>query len=145
MRAAGPGSGGMWGDGDWDWSLVTILYLIPFGLFFGTLYWGIHSVNAQGEDLSNLSTIVSIDGEIQFIKCPQWDWTLVPEHCRRPAFNCLPICGKYPGDKPDIGAMEWFLGITPEKPWGDWTGVPLTDFPEGAPEAVTNVIIEVVE
>jgi len=87
--------------------------------------------------VDNLSTITTINGETQITPCPTWDWSLVPEECRVPAFNCLPRCGKYPGDKPDIGAMEWFTGITNEKPWGDWTGIPLTDMAPNAPEALT--------
>ena len=59
-------------------------------------------------------------------KCPEFDHSLLPEKCRNTSsFNCLPRCGKYPGDRPDIGAYEWFPGITKEKPWGDWDGVPL--------------------
>ena len=59
-------------------------------------------------------------------RCPEWDHSLLPEKCRNTrSFNCLPTCGKYPGDRPDIGAYEWFPGITAEKPWGDWNGIPL--------------------
>ena len=42
------------------------------------------------------------------------------------SYNGLPRCGKYPGDAPDIGAWEWFPGVTAENPKGFWTGVPLT-------------------
>ena len=63
-------------------------------------------------------------------ECPEWDESLLPEECRgTKSFNCLPRCGKYPGDRPDIGAYEWFPNITEEKPWGDWDGVPLTYTP----------------
>jgi len=82
--------------------------------------------------VDNLRTFTVINGEIKLIPCPTWDWSLVPEECRRAAMNCIPICGKYPGDKPDIGAMEWFPGQTGEKPWGDWTGVPVPESPPGA-------------
>jgi len=93
------------------------------------------------QDLSNLKTFVTVNGVITLIDCPQWNWSLIAEECRRPAMNCIPVCDKYPNDKPDIGAMEWFPGQTNEKPWGDWNGIPLTDFPPGAPEAVQNLIL----
>ena len=41
------------------------------------------------------------------------------------SFNGLPRTGKYPGDKPDIGAWEWFPGVTCENPTGEWSGTPL--------------------
>lgn len=88
----------------------------------------------QPFDFEHLSTFAHINGEIKIIPCPVWDWSLVPEECRVPAMNCIPICGKYPGDKPDLGAMEWFTGQTNEKPWGNWTGIPLTDMAPSPPE-----------
>ncbi len=64
------------------------------------------------------------------IKCPSdWNWLLVPVECRRPAVNCVPVCGKWPGDKPDIGAWEYVPGITDEVPWGIWDGVPFSYVP----------------
>lgn len=98
---------------------------------------------AYGQDYSHLSTFVFKDGEIKRMPCPQWDWNLVPPECRQAAMNCLPRCGKYPGDRTDIGAMEWFPGITDEKPWGDWNGVPLTgNQPPQAPESSQILSIE---
>jgi len=41
------------------------------------------------------------------------------------SYNGIPRVGKYPGDEPDIGAWEWFPGVTCENPTGEWTGVPL--------------------
>lgn len=41
------------------------------------------------------------------------------------SYNGLPRTGKYPGDKPDIGAWEWFPGVDCEHPLGDWIGIPL--------------------
>jgi hypothetical protein len=46
--------------------------------------------------------------------------------CETLSYNGIPICGKYPGDMPDIGAWEWFPGVTAENPKGDWDGTPLT-------------------
>ena len=89
-------------------------------------------------DYSYLSTMVTktINGKqvIQWVKCPAWDWSIVEAACLADgmelnqyiiAFNCLPKCGKWKGDRPDIGAFEWIEGITNEKPWGIWTGVPI--------------------
>jgi hypothetical protein len=50
------------------------------------------------------------------------------------SLNGLPVVGKYPGDKPDIGAWEWFPGVDCSNPKGDWDGVPLNYNPrEGVP------------
>lgn len=88
------------------------------------------SVCAADFDFSNLSVLGNTkDGSIGWIKCPTWNWDLVPPECRRPAFNCVPICGKWPGDKVDIGAYEYVPGITAEQPWGVWNGVPFTYVP----------------
>jgi hypothetical protein len=91
--------------------------------------------NIIGDKYSNLSTMATINGEIKWIKCPEWDWSIVEAQCLKDgtgtinrymiAWNCLPKCGKYEGDRPDIGAWEYFPGITEEKPWGDWNGIPL--------------------
>lgn len=83
------------------------------------------NVQAQEFDFTNLHTSASVDGKQAWIKCPNWDWDLVPIECRMPGFNCIPVCGKYQGDKVDIGAYQYFTGITSEKPWGDWDGIPL--------------------
>jgi hypothetical protein len=79
--------------------------------------------------LMTLSTLATVDGKPTWIECPKWDWSLVPPECRRPAFNCVPVCGKWPGDTPDIGAYEYVPGSTSEKPWGIWNGVPLDYVP----------------
>lgn len=86
-------------------------------------------------DLSSLSTMVTTNGVTKWIKCPEWDWSIVEAQCLKDgtgtinrymiSWNCLPRCGKYEGDRPDIGAWEYFPGITEEKPWGDWNGIPL--------------------
>jgi len=86
-------------------------------------------------DLSSLSTMVTKNGVSEWVKCPEWDWSIVEAQCLKDgtgtinrymiAWNCLPKCGKYEGDRPDIGAWEYFPGITAEKPWGDWNGIPL--------------------
>lgn len=85
-----------------------------------------------------LSTLATVDGKPTWIPCPKWDWSKVPAECRRPAFNCVPTCGKWPGDRIDIGAYEYVPGITPEKPWGIWAGEPLAlspgQKPAGGPE-----------
>ena len=81
--------------------------------------------NAQEFDFTNLHTSASVDGKQAWIKCPNWDWNLIPPECRRPGFNCIPVCGKFQGDKTDIGAYQYFPGITSEKPWGEWDGIPL--------------------
>ena len=63
--------------------------------------------------LETLSTMANRDGKQVFIKCPDWDWSLIPNECKSKfmiSFNCLPRCGKYPDDKPDIGAFEYFPG-----------------------------------
>jgi hypothetical protein len=78
--------------------------------------------------LENLHTSALVDGKQEWIECPDWDWSLISPECKSRymiGFNCLPQCGKYAGDQPDIGAMPWFPGQTSERPWGDWTGVPL--------------------
>jgi len=95
-------------------------------------------VYAKSMDYSHLSTMVTktVDGvrQIKWVKCPEWDWSLAEAACLADgmelneymiAFNCIPRCGKWKGDKPDIGAWEWIEGITAEQPWGIWTGVPL--------------------
>lgn len=67
------------------------------------------------------------NGKPKVLKCPEWDWSLIPEECRNKymiSINCLPRCGKDLDDKPDIGAWEYWPGITCEKPWGDWDGIP---------------------
>jgi len=79
--------------------------------------------------LSKLSTLATIDGKPTWIDCPEWDWSLVPVECRVPAFNCVPICGKWPGDKVDIGAYEYVPNITSEQPWGAWKGIPFKSAP----------------
>lgn len=82
----------------------------------------------------NLSTMAVVNGKPQFIKCPDWDWQAIYDECAADgielnhfmiAFNCVPKCGKYDGDRPDIGAYEYVPNITAEKPWGDYNGVPL--------------------
>ena len=76
--------------------------------------------------------------------CPQWDESLLPPECRgTTSINCLPRCGKYPGDRPDIGAYEWFPGITKDKPWGDWNGVPLNYNPlNKIPQSPKNLTVD---
>lgn len=67
------------------------------------------------------------NGKPKWLKCPNWDWSLIPDECKTPnmiSVNCLPRCGKYIDDKPDIGAWEHYKGITCQKPWGDWDGIP---------------------
>jgi hypothetical protein len=82
-----------------------------------------------GEPKSISSTLATVDGKSTWIKCPAWDWDLVPAECRFPGFNCVPTCGKWPGDKMDIGAMQYIPGQTSQKPWGDWAGVPFKSAP----------------
>jgi len=95
-------------------------------------------VYAKSMDYSRLSTMITtvVDGvrQIKWVKCPEWDWSIVEAACLADgmelneymiSWNCLPRCGKWKGDKPDIGAWEWIEGITEEKPWGIWTGVPI--------------------
>lgn len=94
-----------------------------------TLMLGV-AANAAEFDYNNLSTMGrKADGTQGWIKCPVWDWNLVPPECRVPAFNCVPRCGKWPGDKWDIGAYEYVPGMTGEKPWGNWKGVPFSYVP----------------
>lgn len=97
--------------------LLIVLFLVS-----------VFNVQAQAQefDFTNLHTSALVDGKQEWIKCPQWDWTLLPSECRRPGFNCIPVCGKYQGDKVDIGAYQYFTGITSEQPWGDWDGIPLS-------------------
>jgi hypothetical protein len=88
------------------------------------------AVQGAGFDYANLHTHgKKPDGTLGWIKCPVWDWELVPPECRVPAFNCVPICGKWPGDNVDIGAYEYVPGITSERPWGVWEGVPFNYVP----------------
>jgi hypothetical protein len=63
----------------------------------------------------------------KWVRCPVWDWDLIPYECKGRfmlSWNCLPRCGKWEGDKPDIGAWEWIDGITAAQPWGIWEGIP---------------------
>jgi hypothetical protein len=82
---------------------------------------------------SKPSTLIRQGDENVWVECPEWDWSLVPPECRRPAFNCVPTCGKWPGDKTDIGAYEYVPGITSQKPWGIWEGVPFAVAPGTKP------------
>jgi hypothetical protein len=110
--------------------MVKTLEVVIFILFF----LAIPSVS-YGEDYSHLENSHApgrVDGKPGWIKCPNWDWSLIPDECKSKfmiSINCLPKCGKYPGDRPDIGAWEYFPGITAEKPWGDWNGIPLNHKP----------------
>ena len=82
-------------------------------------------------DYDNLQTFATVNGKLEIIKCPSWDWSLIPKECRNIFMvdsNCLPKCGKYEGDEPDIG-KEWFEGQTHEQPWGDWDGIPVRLMP----------------
>lgn len=63
--------------------------------------------------------------------CPKWDWSIMPVECRKPSYNCIPICGKYLGDDIDPGPWEFYPGITAAKPWGDWNGTPGFQKPVG--------------
>jgi hypothetical protein len=97
--------------------VVLFIFFVIAGPVYGQDY----------SHLENLHTSGLVDGKQKWIKCPDWDWSLILAECKSKymiAFNCLPKCGKFPGDKPDIGAWEYFPGITAEKPWGDWNGVP---------------------
>lgn len=87
-----------------------------------------HAADPAGIYLDH-STMARIDGKPTWIKCPSWNWELVPPECRWPGFNCVPSCGKWPGDKMDIGAMQFIPGQTSDKPWGDWKGVPFKSAP----------------
>lgn len=57
------------------------------------------------------------------------------------SYNGLPRNGKYPGDLPDIGAWEWFPGVTCDNSSGDWNGIPLQVNPR-IPLAPTNLQIK---
>jgi hypothetical protein len=68
--------------------------------------------------------------------CPVWDWDGIAGDCARDditfnrymiAFNCVPRCGKWSGDRPDIGAFEYVPGQTSERPWGDYDGWPMDE------------------
>ena len=96
-----------------------------------------------GSTVNNLYTSALVNGKQKLIPCPNWDWTIVETQCLKDgyilnkymiSFNCLPRCGKYPGDKPDIGGYEYISNITSEKPWGDWNGIPLKGIDIDAPE-----------
>lgn len=80
-------------------------------------------------DYREYSTLIRVDGKNIRTKCPKWDWLQVPAECRMPGFNCVPVCGKWPGDKVDIGAMQYIPGQTPERPWGIWKGIPFKYVP----------------
>lgn len=80
------------------------------------------------------STPSHVDGKLTWIDCPKWDWSLLPPECRSYGINCVPVCGKWPGDKMDIGAFQYIPGHTNEKPWGIWNGVPFAREP-GEPGA----------
>jgi len=69
----------------------------------------------------------------KWVRCPVWDWDLIPNKCHGRSWNCLPKCGKWEGDEPDIGAWEWIEGITAAQPWGVWTGVPYDQLKEPKP------------
>ena len=80
------------------------------------------------------STMINLNGEIKFIPCPVWDWDGIIADCAKDgmypndymiSFNCVPRCGKWSGDRPDIGAFEYVPGQTSEKPWGDYKGWPM--------------------
>ncbi len=81
------------------------------------------------EPKSISSTMIRQGDENVWVNCPAWDWSLVPVECRFPGFNCVPSCGKWPGDKWDIGAMQYIPGQTSQKPWGDWKGIPFKSAP----------------
>lgn len=81
------------------------------------------------------ATMVRKGDENVWVKCPAWDWERVPPECRMPGWNCVPVCGKWPGDKVDIGAWQYVPGITSEKPWGDWEGIPFKSAPGEGPKA----------
>ena len=93
----------------------------------------------QAQDLSfteNLKVMATIDGKITWIDCPDWDWQAIYNECAEDgielnqymlSWNCIPRCGKYKDDRPDIGAWEYVSGITNEKPWGDYNGVRMDD------------------
>ena len=99
-------------------------------LFFVIIISSIYNFQSWAADYSHLKNLHApgrIDGKPAWIKCPDWDWDLIPAECKNLymiSVNCLSRCGKFPGDKPDIGAWEYYPGITPEKPWGDWNGIP---------------------
>jgi hypothetical protein len=101
----------------------------------------VFSSGAYALDLhSKGSTMVTeiIDGAhvTRWVRCPVWDWDLIPFECKNRfmlSWNCLPRCGKWEGDEPDIGAWEWIEGITAETPWGVWTGVPFDQLKEPKP------------
>lgn len=109
---------------------------LAFIIHAGVTDNGIPLTGSVGTPLgTGLFTLVRINDKPTWIKCPTWDWSLVEKTCADAgmtlnrymiSFNCLPKCGKYEGDRPDIGAYEYFPGITSDKPWGDWNGIPLS-------------------
>lgn len=101
--------------------IVTALFIAVATAFAANIY-------------SRGSTMTNKDGAIAFVPCPAWDWDAIAAECAKDgmvpndymiAFNCVPKCGKWAGDLPDIGAFEYVPGQTAEKPWGDYNGVPM--------------------
>ena len=98
--------------------IILLFYFLMTHVCFADDFSHLKNLHAPGCDEN---------GKPKWIKCPDWDWNLIPSECKTPhmiAINCLPKCGKYLGDKPDIGAWEDYPGITCQKPWGDWNGIP---------------------
>ena len=87
----------------------------------------VYALDLQSKGSTMVTRMESGKMVTKWVRCPVWDWDLVPPKCSGRmsiAWNCIPKCGKWEGDEPDIGAWEWIEGITAAQPWGVWTGVP---------------------